>query len=255
MDESLRHEKLTVIGLSSLALIPLSTLPEKIRASFHHVLNESVKTLTLMMEQYERVKVAEQEEEENGDGEEDGEEEDVDDEDDEDFQARFIDEGDDDPLNHEEEEEEEEAEDQDHDGDAAAGAGSVFADADDAEEESTMSKRMADFLTNYDQAEVDEIYMESPIDDIDEFIFFSTAFQEFAAREPAWYAEWHSIVLADPKLAPQVQQVIIRAQQRKGEIENEKKEAEEEKNKKAEEKRARLATLAAASNATSSNHQ
>lgn len=163
-----KHQKIAVLGLSSLLHIPITELPNLMRQSYGEIMNQLLLVLTRLKD----LGAEEEESEEESDYEQ---EEVLDLEDDQDAQYAIQ--------------------------DMASFTQAVLAEA--------------EFGEMYDDCDAENYT--SPIDDVEEFLFYAQSLEGFAARETAFYQNF----VANPQVKGQVDAVIAEAHIRKAKKEQE----------------------------------
>jgi hypothetical protein len=161
------QRRIAVLGLGSLCKIPIAQQPPELASEFH-------KVLLMMMQLLEQ----KEEQSESGDDDEDIDDEEFDDIDDEDF-------GDDD----------------DEDGDPRHRFNEVDEDEDvvvegDAEYLKMLSEKMKNGFGDF-SSDIDDSDFESPLDNVNHYIFWAMAMQTFSQQNPQAIAAWTASLTAE----------------------------------------------------------
>jgi len=183
MSKVKKHQKVSILGLSSLLHLPIAELPALLKQSYGAVLDQ----LLLLCGRYKAVC-------DSGAGDTDEEE-------------GFYEDEEDEVLDLDENQ-----------------------DADDAiEDVHNFTQQLSAELLGFEfrDDDIDEEMVDSPLDDIEPFMFFAQSLENFASREGAFYQQWE----AEGPKKNQIAILVQEAQKRKFEEEQRKaEEALEEKN-------------------------
>jgi hypothetical protein len=186
MQKSITHEKMAVLGLSSLCMTPLGAAPRPLQVAFADILAELIKVLA--------------------------------------------------SLKHDEDQEaareaaKKSADDEAAEEDRADNALKDLGEDEDAEEEKynieEYARKIQKAVLGQAENEMDNDTFESPVDDVDPFIFFAQCLQVLREREKAFYDHWAASL--SPELAGAVQSHVAEASERQKAVQEEAAEAAKE---------------------------